>query len=284
MPPETPVFIYHGDVVAFGARLDRPRRREVRGTVALTRVGGQASVREDALNLDGRVRFKYASSAASGDSYMADGNETHETRTTCTLEGLEFAGVVRADFVSATLVSTFTNDQHRFVEETVSMRGLWVNGRDRGLERRTPHIPKEPCGLEDIKRHAQNHGHLASRLEDLHTRPDGSPSSHCGKLVQTSNGHLACYLLEPSYIAFDRNGIRYELFLGEYLIYDQQRRLTMLRIESHPLPETKAARSLKRAVGGAPAEEDGDDGDDDSEDLEGSTTIAELAINGHKHP
>ena len=282
MPPETPVFVYHGDVVAFGARLDRPRRREVRGTVALTRVGGQASVREEALNLDDRVRFKYASSAASGDSYMAGGDvETHETRTTCTVEGLEFAGVVRADFVSATLVSTFTN-QHRFIEETVSMRGLWVNGRDRALERRKPHIPDGPCGLEDIKRHAQKHGHMASRLEDLHTGAEGAPSPHCGKLVQTKSGHLACYLLEPSYIAFERNGILYELFLGEYLIYDQQRRLTMLRIESHPLPETKAARSVRAAVG-APPKEEGDDGDD-SDDLEGSTTIAELAINGHRHP
>ncbi|HKE19961.1 MAG TPA: hypothetical protein VKB80_34040 [Kofleriaceae bacterium] len=215
---------------------------------------------------------------------MASGDvETHETRTTCTVEGLEFAGLVRADFVSATLVSTFTN-QHRFIEETVTLRGLWVNGRDRALERRKPHIPDGPCSLADIKRHAQNHGHLASKLDELHTQLDGSPSANCGKLVQTSNGHLACYLLEPSYITFVRNGIRYELFLGEYLIYDQQRRLTMVRIESHPLPETKAARSLKLAVGGAPAKEDGDDGDDDSEDLEGSTTIVELAINGHRHP
>jgi hypothetical protein len=282
MPPLTPVFVFHGDVVAFGTRLDRPRRREARGAVALARVGGRSSTQDEALNLDDRLRFRYASSAASGESYQTGDGETHETRATCTLEGLEFDGVVRADFVSATLVSAYT-DHHRFIEETVALRGLWVNGTDRSIEKRVPRILTHPCrGLSELKQMADKSGALAADLAQLHTTPDGSPSGHAGKLAQSSSGHLVCYLLEPNYITFDRNGIRYELFLGEYLIDDQQRRLTMLRIEAHPLPETRAMRAAAASGEDTPPDDSG--GSDDSGGLEGSTTVAQLAINGHRFP
>lgn len=289
MAAETQDFFFHGDVVAFGALLDRPRRREVRGTVALARVGGRASMQEDAWDLDGVVRYRYASSGASGDKYNSGDTKIRETRATCTLEGFEFGSVVRADFVSATLVSTFTlPDQQRFHEETVTLKGLWADGKYIPVESRVPEIlGRDDCRkFQKLKDTAGGEGLLAAKLADLHTRSDGSASPGPRKLVKTSNGHLACYLLEPNYITFDRKGIKYELFLGEYLIYDQQRRLTMLRIEAHPQAGPASGRGEASQSQGksALAATAGDPPPEDSKDPEGSAAVAQLAINGHKHP
>lgn len=273
MPPPDPPesrFVFNSGVVAFGARLDQPRHREVRGAVALPGVGGRVNTQEGELDLDGLVRYRYASSGVSGEGYAIENDQIqYETRATSTLEGMEFAGLVRADFVSATLLSTYVN-HHVFREESVTLRGLWVDGTNRRVERRKPHIARGCPTFDELRTRASQPGMLAADLGSL-CRPGASE-----QVLASQSGYYTCYLFDPSYIKVERNGIRYEIFLGEYLIFERERRLTMLRIEAHPIPGAPVAAAMRSgaALGDSPP----------PPDPEGSTSILELLINGHKHP
>jgi hypothetical protein len=282
MPPSDSRFIFNGEVVAFGAVLARPRRREVRGAVALPGPGGRVSSQEGPPDLGDIARFDYANSSVSGERYRnEEGDKEFETRATCTMAGLEVGDFLRADLVSAALTSRFVR-HHRFHEEVVTLRGLWINGQD---------IIVRPTMLDTVRK-CPTLGSFKERA-----RKDGLITSDCvcpgtpregGKVVQTSSGDLVCYLLEPHYIPFERGGTRFEIFLGEYLIHERERRLTMIRIEARPIaggghgPDRgDVARAAMRA-GPAPDPSDGEEGEE--EDLGDSTGVLELKLNGHTHP
>jgi hypothetical protein len=273
-------FVFTGGAVAFGARLDVPQQREVRGSITLPGLGGNAIVQEGPTEM-GLMRFRSAMSSVTGEgyTYSKEGRTEFETRVACSVEGLDFAGLIRADYVGATLISTFL-DHHRFREETVTLRGLWVDGSHRRLERKTPRVLQEDHrNLKELTSSADSAGLLTSKLAGMHSG-DSGPGPEAGKLFRSESGRLVCYLFEPSYITFSRGGIKYELFLGEYVIDEQQRRLTMMRMEAHPVsasaaPPKDRSKDSKEIAGGAAAKGGGP---------QGSATAVQPLVNGHKPP
>jgi hypothetical protein len=277
-------FVFTGSAVAFGARLDQPRIREVRGSLTLPDIGGRADAHEPGVDL-GIVRIRAAHASATGDGYIYEknrGNTEYETRVACTVEGFELANAVRADYVSATLVSTFI-EHHRFREETVTLRGLWADRKDQPVERRTPPALEFDCtNLQELIERAKAEKQLVHDPRQL-LSVRGQPSPDAGK-VALVNGRLVCYLLEPNYIPFEMpNGDRYEVFLGEYVLDHDRRRLSMMRIEA------KASRGGggKRKGGDRDDLSRGDQGGrDDSEDKspDGTVTVVQPLVNGHRPP
>jgi hypothetical protein len=92
----------------------------------------------------------------------------------------------------------------------------------------------------------------------------GTPFDGAGMPRPTAAGDLACHLFDPGNLRFRVESTIYDVFLGEYLIAERQRRLTMLRVEMKP------AEGL--ATGG------------EASSLEGTVILLELRINGHTHP
>ncbi len=276
-------FIFTGSAVALGARLDEPRTRAVRGSIILPDVGGTADVREEAADIAGIVRFRSATTSVTGERYdyrRDDGPPVQfETRVACTMEGFEYGDAVRADFISATLVSTFL-DHHRFHEETVTLRGLWADGNDRIVERRTPKALEKGCRtFEELMKAASGCNELVTDVSSLRSLA-GRPMPDPGKLV-LRNDRLVCYLFDPSHITFVKDGIRYQLILGEYVLDHQQRRLTMLRVESR-LDEGGGGSSKKGPApkSGAPTPR----ADEGGGGPQGSTTAVQPVVNGHRPP
>jgi len=245
-------FLYHGEVVAYAARLDQPRLRDVKGAVALPGTGGRVSLLET-CDPGALVRFDYAASSVSGERY----GEAYETRATCSIEGLDVCGVLRADLLSAVLTSSHVNE-HTFHEETVTLKGLWVNGEYRATDSQILTRVRACPTLSKLKAAAAEDDRLKKSLASAGTSFDES-----GRPRPTSAGDLACHLFDPGSVRFRADGTSYEVFLGEYLVAERQRRLTMLRVEMKP---TDAA---------APA---------GGESVEGTVILLELRVNGYTHP
>jgi hypothetical protein len=277
MPPQSR-FVYHAEVVAFGATIDKPRRREVRGAIALPSIGGRASRQEGPPELGKLVRYDYATSSVSGEKYVDERDlDEFETRGQCSMEGLEFEDVLRADVLSAVLTSRYAG-RHRFVEELLTVKGLVVDGTPIIVRPRLDLVRKCPT-LDDLRDRAK----MDQLLTDDVVVP-GTPRES-GRFVETQRG-LGCYLLEPHYLAFDRGHLRYEVFLGEYMIFERLRRLTMIRIEAHPRGDHRddagQAAMLRRPR--PPRDDDDDDDDDDPKNSEGTTVFVNIGINGHTYP
>ncbi len=274
-------FIFTGSAVALGARLDVPRMRAVRGSITLPDVGGTADVHEGPADMGGIVRFRSATTSVTGEGYdyrRDDAKIQFETRVACSMEGFEYGDAVRADFISATLVSTFL-DHHRFHEESVTLRGLWANGSDRIVERRTPKTLRKECRtFQELTEAAVACKELVADPASLRN-PAGRPMPEPGQLV-LRNDRLVCYLFHPNHITFVQDGIKYELFLGEYVVDHQHRRLTMLRIESClDAPGGGASKSGPAPKSGGPMPSSGGGGGP-----QGSTTAVQPIVNGHKPP
>jgi hypothetical protein len=244
-------YLYHGEVVACAARLDQPRLRDVKGAVALSGAGGRASVL-DASEPGALVRFDYAASSVSGERY----GEAYETRVTCSIEGLDVCGAVRADLLSAVLTSSYVGE-HRFCEETVTLKGLWADGAYRDADAGVLASVRACPTLERLRAAAAHDERLHRSLEAA-----GTPFDAAGLPRLTGAGDVACHLFDPPRLRFCAGATDYEVVLGEYLVGQRQRRLTLLRIEMKP-----AARDA--ADPGSP---------------EGTVILLELRINGHTHP
>jgi hypothetical protein len=246
-------FLYHGEVVAYAARLDQPRMRDVKGAVALPGAGGRASVLEPS-DPGALVRFDYAASSVSGERY----GDAYETRVTCSIEGLDVCGVLRADLLSAVLTSSYVSDHH-FCEETVTLRGLWASGEYRDVDAQVLTSVRACPTLARLRSAAVHDARLQRSLAAAGTQFDSA-----GQPRLTSAGDVACHLFDPPQLRFRADGTDYQVFLGEYLMSERQRHLTMMRIEMTP--------SVAR------------DGRSESSSLEGTVVLLELRINGHTHP
>ncbi len=245
-------FLYHGEVVAYAARLDQPRLRDVKGAVALPGTGGRVSLLET-CDPGGLVRFDYAASSVSGERY----GDAHETRATCSIEGLDVCGVLRVDLLSAVLTSSYAHEQ-TFHEETVTLKGLWANGEYRSTDSQVLTRVRACPTLNKLRAAAAEDERLRKSLAAA-----GTPFDAAGMPRPTSAGDLACHLFEPGSLRFRNASTIYDVFLGEYLIAERQRRLTMLRVEM---------RSADGTAGG------------ESSSVEGTVILLELRINGHSHP
>ncbi len=245
-------FLYHGEVVAYAARLDQPRLRDVKGAVALPGTGGRVSLLET-CDPGALVRFDYAASSVSGERY----GEAYETRATCSIEGVDVCGVLRVDLLSAVLTSSYVHE-HAFHEETVTLKGLWANGEYRGTDSQVLTRVRACPTLSKLKVAASEDERLRKSLAAAGTSFDGA-----GRPRPTGAGDLACHLFEPGSLRFRVASTSYEVFLGEYLIAERQRRLTMLRVEMKPAEGAAAAGA---------------------ESVEGTVILLELRINGYTHP
>lgn len=157
--------------------------------------------------------------------------------------------MLRADLLSAELRSTYT-DHHSFHEQIVKVAGLEVDGEGWAVDASLLATVRSCSTLAELKSAAA-------------ASPDLSRS-----MVETRSGDLACYLVAPSGAGptpppmprvVERGATRHRVFLGEYVIAERQRRLTMLRVEMEPLAGDPQAR-------------------------QGSLTFLELRINGHTYP
>jgi hypothetical protein len=246
-------FLYHGEVVAYAAHLDQPRLRDVKGAVALPGAGGRASALEPS-DPGALVRFDYAASSVSGERY----GDAYETRVTCSIEGLDVGGVLRADLLSAVLTSSYVSDHH-FCEEAVTLKGLWANGEYRDADAQVLTSVRACPTLARLRSAAVHDVRLHRSLAAAGTQfePAGQPRL-------TSAGDIACHLFDPPHLRFRAGATDYQVFLGEYLISERQRRLTLLRIEMAP--------STPRDARGDPVAR------------EGTVILLELRVNGHTHP
>lgn len=212
-------FLFGGQVVAAGVRLERPRFREVRAGLVLPGIGGDASVRDGPAVLAGLVRFAHASSRVIGDQ---DGN-TCRTRVSCVIHGLEMPGVLRADRLAAELSSTH-GDGHAFHEDTLTVEGLRVDGH--------PYQVNAPL-LQTVRS-----GPTLAQLKSAVARDAAAARS----VSESAGGGLVCSLVEgraaetaggPSR-RFEMDGNSVDVFLGEYRVGERSRRLTMLRVDLEP--------------------------------------------------
>ena len=275
MPNERPVphrFLFHAEAVAYGARIEAPRLREVKAAIALPTVGGRAHAFAEAHDPRALVRFDYAVSSVSGERH----GDAYETRAACTLEGVEVAGILRADVLGTVLTSRYV-DGHSFYEKSVIVEGLSVNGQACDLDASTLDSVRKAPTFATLKAALGRDAGLAASFLKA-----GGPADAKGQPVETSSGQLACFLVEPRQgapLQFEVDGRQFRVFLGEYVIAERERRLTLLRVDlgppaPPPPPPSRAPKgggAPKLALKAAPPSE-------------GSLVFAESRINGDTYP
>lgn len=266
-------FLFHAEAVAYAARMDAPRLREVKGAIALPGIGGRAHARAKACDPQPLVRFDYAVSSVSGERR----GDAYETRAACTIEGLEIGRFLRADVLSAVLTSRY-QDEHTFHEESVSVEGLWVNGQAYEVGSTALARVRACPTFSTLKAALARDKGLAESFLAA-----GGPANAAGQPVESSGGELACFLVEPrrggaaAPLQCDWEGRQVQVFLGEYLIAERQRRLTLIRVEmrgaASPPPPRAAKQSAPRTLAKM-----------SSAPCDGSLTFGEMRINGDTFP
>jgi hypothetical protein len=266
-------FLFHAEAVAYAARIDAPRLREVKGAIALPGIGGRAHAHAQACDSQALVRFDYAVSSVSGERR----GDAYETRAACTIEGLEIGRFLRADVLSAVLTSRY-QDEHTFHEESVSVKGLWVNGQGHELHTATLDRVRECPTFPTLKAALARDKGLAESFLAA-----GGPADAAGQPVESSGGELACFLLEPrgsgaAPLQCDWEGRQVQVFLGEYMIAARQRRLTLIRVEMREAaPPPPPPRAAKQSAPGTLAKMS-------SAPCDSSLTFGEMRINGDTYP
>jgi hypothetical protein len=261
--PVASSFLFHGEVFPFGAQLEQPRVRNVKGAVALPRVGGELRIADGPWDLGALgsfsaqpARVARVTSEASGEGNAA----SSRTHVACTIEGLELPGILKADRLSADITSTFVNGRHSFVQDVV-LDGLELDGQ---------------AGQYVMRRHVLDAVQASPTVADLRLRmnSDAAVMDNCVNAGTNGTGDVACFLLEPTVnntvqrmpLTIIKGDTEVDVFVGEYLVAAQSRRLTMLRIEMKPAAASAAAAARAAAP------------------QNGSMVFLELVINGHKHP
>jgi hypothetical protein len=272
-------FLFHGEVVTFGARLDRPRLRHAEGTIALPGIGGRVATCVTSPDLGPLVRFAHSTCSVSGERRL----NGYETRATCSVEDVEIPGLLRVDLLSSVLTSRYV-DEHVFHEESVVVEGLRILGNEYLVDSQNLAWIRECPTWERVRASAEAGAPLAAAF----TR-GGTPSGKTGP-VPTRAGDYACYLLEAHLPeAKDRpvpcacvkvGATTFDVYIGEYLIAERQRRLTLLRVEAH----RREAVAVKRAVAGAAPAVAAPAAAAPEPEIEGALILGQSLINGQTHP
>jgi hypothetical protein len=125
----TPTFLYHAQGCAFGGVMRRPYNEvlEAKAATALPQTGGVAFADEPGFNYKDLFRFDKASTRASG---TRDGNGTHKTTITSTVEGLNITDVVKAACIVASLTTRHngTEDEAHVDPSGSQFTGLTISG------------------------------------------------------------------------------------------------------------------------------------------------------------
>lgn len=269
--PVAPSFLFHGEVFAFGAQLEAPRVRNVKGALALPRVGGELHVEDGPWDLGSLGSFspQPARVARVTSRAIGEGDATSSrTEVACTMEGLELPGILKAERLSADITSTYSNNRHSFTQE-VTLEGLQIDGRaeEYVMNRQVLEAVQGSATLADLRQRMLSDPAVRENFVNAGTNETGGAHT-----LATRPTDLACYVLEPVLaggvermpLQIRKGDTQVDVFVGEYLVAEQRRRLTMLRVEMRPVgaPAAAAAASTQK----------------------GSVVVLELVINGHKHP
>lgn len=279
-------FLFHGEVIPFGARLRGGCRSPLPAAVALPGVGGHARAHVDSFTLGRRLCIDHASSSVTG----AHRDGGYETRVTCTVEGFRIAGVLEADLLSSVLTSRYEK-HHRFYEETVVVEGLRIAGEPYRIDSTNLKAVQACPTWQMVGEALQKKKDMAESFAQAGTPAKG------GVPVPTEAGDYACYLLQAHRAgaapvagpcaSVHIGNRRFEIFLAEYLISERQRRLTLLRIEAADgedravpvrAPAPPGGQAMALMASGPAADEEPDDESMDS------ASAGESRINGQTHP
>jgi hypothetical protein len=254
--PVAPSFLFHGEVFPFGAHLEQPRVRNVQGALALPRVGGELDIDQRSWTLGPLGSFSAQPATVARVTARATGQgdaRSSKTTLSCTIEGLDLPGILKADRLTADITSMCSNGQHSFTQD-VTLDGLKVD---------------DLAGSYGISRHVLAAVQASPTVAALRQRMQSDPvvRDNCMDAGTNGTGDVACFLLEPTVnnqvqrmpLRIPKGDTVVDVYVGEYQVADQNRRLTMLRIEMTPSSPSAAAQS-------------------------GSVVFLELAVNGHKFP
>jgi hypothetical protein len=246
-------FIYHGQASAFGGVFRRPWAEAVesQGAAALPVTGGKASTTVKGFNFKGadRIKFDLASTELSGDQDTATGN--HITVVKTTVLGLNIDNVLKADSVVAKIVTTHVpGDIETWVDPTGSeIKGLTINGEaiaiDLDLQTfanlntcakfrdkyKTDKTFKDQMRQRFLWDKLPNNApdFLKTRYKwqaDPNAQPESQGISPCSlvKSITTTSQDLQVWgnvIIVPNFGT---------VYLGEYLVKDGARRITMMRM------------------------------------------------------
>ncbi|HKE19962.1 MAG TPA: hypothetical protein VKB80_34045 [Kofleriaceae bacterium] len=260
--PVASSFLFHGEVFPFGAQLEGPRVRNVKGALALPRVGGELHVDEGPWDLGPVGGFSPQPARVDRVTSRAVGEGTvnnSKTEVACTIEGLRLPGILKADHLSAEITSVYANGQHSFSQEVV-LDGLQLDGQ---------------VAQYSMSRHVLDTVQASPSVAALRLRMQNDPAvlQNCMDAGTNGTGDVTCFVLEPTVnntvarmpLRIVQGASEIDVFVGEYRVADQSRRLTMLRVEMRPA----GMQAAPLAAAGP---------------QNGSLVFLELEINGHRHP
>lgn len=217
---ETNRFLYKAWAVGAAGTFTKPHAEflEAQASCALSIDGGKASARVENFNYRDIISFRSAFSQAIGIFDPVAGS--FNTFVTATVEGLNIQHVVTADRVVARLAS------HHFLdpEREASILTLGSHFENLRVGGQLVHFEPESRVMKDWD--------TMSKVRKDATECKPFSASKNGGLIRTSIvRNVACaggMVVKDNAIRFDEFGT---IHLGEIIISDGERRLTMIRIE-----------------------------------------------------
>lgn len=165
---------FQADASALGGFLDTPVSRLIptAAPAALPAVGGFASARHEAFNLDGIISYSSARSWVTGSE--SQGDRSIGTVATAVVEDLNILDVVTANRVTAQVAVTIGEDGERLISLAGSgFEGLRIAGRDDALKANTA-----------LRRHSLEFGQILEAAREQTTR-----LIHGSKNLNDSDAH-----------------------------------------------------------------------------------------------
>jgi len=222
-------FAFRASAAALGGFFTRPVNEPVpvQAATVLPSVGGYGTARAEHFRFHELVSFRSAYTQVIGNEYEEGGRYERSTLALAVIEGLNVLDMVTADRVVGRLVSETPLPSDREARAKFSPKELtWLPAGSYFVNLRIAGRPVTPRPHEGI---------FAS---------DAATCDGVRKVVGTEGAPLRCSLFS------DGNPITIEgfgdIFLGEYLVASDYRRLTMIRIALHsPAGGDLAAASLE---------------------------------------
>lgn len=246
-------FSYHANTLAFGGQIERSSFRKMLPSQASVTLPPEGGFGESIVSdfADGDVSFYRAESRVFGNSYQ---NRLFKTYANVTIYGLNIAGVIQADVLSASITSINQRVENCTSESRISfdasMVGLTIDGQPYDVDLDTsPFLQNGTFSefKESVRRMSQDDAEaLCSRynwpIEECQT-PDerGQLQFHVPRRCE--NGLRATILrdIRPA-VAGEKSGLRRQGFtievprlglvhLGEVMLTTGRRGINLLRVE-----------------------------------------------------
>ena len=219
-------FLYRASGVGVGGRITDPPHGDIpaQAATSIPPDGGRAEARVEGYNFEGILDVAQAYTVITGNPGVKEGQPINRTVTTATVEGLNVRGVVTANTVVAQLVSEQPAGKHDLKMRPV---GHFTNLRIKGI-------------LIDPTPHA--HLLLSEMKSDIDkfvrqivvTLPTPIPTRYLCSIFEDQSIAAQVNGKIPGAEAFPGGQIHVDdfgdIYLGEFLVDPDFRRLTMLRI------------------------------------------------------